>query len=327
MAFFLSNDEILKQFIGSEGSPIKKAIGPMESLESSGSKSKNLSVLQYPIDLLAENTQYQHCIQFNINKTDATAKGEGTTVGDLGNRLTGNFNTLLEKAGTAVGINNLSFNRKIRRTNESIKLYIPAQTMIFNQNNQYSDLSLTQQLGLALQAAQGGAQAAAEGILPAIGQNAAELGANKFGINPNLLLYAANGTALNPQLEVIFQQTDLRTFQFDFTLSPKSKAEADEVIKIIKSFRLHAAPSILGDKAQGRYITPPDEFDISFIFAGNPYDKVPKISTCVLTFFTVDYSPVGAFSTFRDGIPTQTIISMQFKETNLVTQDLVELGY
>jgi len=57
------------------------------------------------------------------------------------------------------------------------------------------------------------------------------------------LLFSA-GYAQNPQVELLFRTIQNREFLFDFKFAPRNKAEADEVIKIIQTFRFFAAPEI-----------------------------------------------------------------------------------
>ena len=54
----------------------------------------------------------------------------------------------------------------------------------------------------------------------------------------------ATGTVVNPNLELLFSGPRLRTFQFNFTLTPRSEEEATMVRKIIKFFKRTSAPSL-----------------------------------------------------------------------------------
>ena len=54
--------------------------------------------------------------------------------------------------------------------------------------------------------------------------------------------------------------------------------------------------------------------------------KLFDIGLCVLSNVTVDYAPNG-WSTFIDGQPTQTRLTLQFKETSVITKSEVNAGY
>ena len=51
-----------------------------------------------------------------------------------------------------------------------------------------------------------------------------------------------------------------------------------------------------------------------------------KIATCVCTGCDVDYTP-GAVKSFYDGSPTQITMNLSFKETELLTKQLIDKGY
>jgi hypothetical protein len=56
----------------------------------------------------------------------------------------------------------------------------------------------------------------------------------------DFLLYAGR-SAVNPQLEVLFKGTDMRSLQFIFKFAPFSVEEAKNVIEIIRTFKFHRA--------------------------------------------------------------------------------------
>ena len=344
MADFINDNPALEviSISGYPGSglPTSKAGGPLASLYNN---TRKISKMQYPIDL--SSGPYVHWIQFNIlESVGMSTDGLGGVANQNGRAglpsVSSFVNTNLASATNFVssqlgqtgsdslnkflGFNSsnpLSLQRRVRATNKMIALYMPNQ-VVFNQNNQYSDMSLTQQLGLALQGIQAGQDASGTG---GVGANLAEVGGKLATGDTNLGIFMATGLVLNPQFEVIFQQTGLRTFQFEFVLSARSKSESDAIAEIIKTFRMAAAPSVAG--TSGRYLIPPDEFDISFYFNGGQSNIIPRISTCVLTDIITDLAPSGQWSTFADGRPLATRMTLQFKEVEMITKDLVDKGF
>jgi hypothetical protein len=154
-----------------------------------------------------------------------------------------------------------------------------------------------------------------------------------FGQDASDFVLFAGGYAINPQLEVLFKGINLRSFQFDFVFSPFSRDEAQSVKDIIETFKFHAAPEILEKAGNGRYMVPPSEFDIEFMYKGQENRNIHKIGTCVLTNIAVDYSPDG-WSTFGGdpgavgaGFPTQTKLTLQFMETDIITKNKISQGY
>ena len=103
----------------------------------------------------------------------------------------------------------------------------------------------------------------------------------------------------------------------------------EDIKKIINLFRFHMLPELRGNAA--RFLTIPSEFDIHYMFMGedgaateNTYYH--KISTCVLQSLSVDYTPNGVKS-FSNGAPTQINLSLSFKETEMMTKEMVNEGF
>jgi hypothetical protein len=232
----------------------------------------------------------------------------------------------------------------VKRINGStIRLYIP-DTVNVTYNSQYDDMSLTGALGRPYFAAQAGASlfdsvtgAPGSGmnlerikeIVNRVGDNpyARQILANITGISEDLLLSGV-GAALNPQLQVIFQGVNFREHQFDFTLTPHSKQEAEEIKKIVKAFKFAAAPEIPTNAIFGKgiYFKVPDRFNVKFLYNGQENTNVHRITECVLKNVSVDYAPMG-WSTFDDGNPVQTRLTLQFQETEIVDKTRINQGY
>jgi hypothetical protein len=137
----------------------------------------------------------------------------------------------------------------------------------------------------------------------------------------------AMGYVFNPQEQVLFEGMDFRTFNMSFTFTPFSSDEAQQVRNIIKTFRKNAAPTIRTGGAQGFFYTPPSVFDISFLKGGSVNENINKLKECVLTDVTVNYAPNGTWSTYDDGMPVQTTLSLSFKEIELVDSVAIEQGF
>ena len=139
----------------------------------------------------------------------------------------------------------------------------------------------------------------------------------------------AFGTAENPFIEMLFKQMNLREFSYEFTFSPRNQREAEEVQAIIKLFRFHMAPELMGNNK--RYLRLPSTFDIHYMYqhsleSGHENNFYSKIATCVLSGVDVDYTP-GGVKSFQDGSPTQITMGLSFQETELLTKDMINKGY
>ena len=143
------------------------------------------------------------------------------------------------------------------------------------------------------------------------------------------LINKAFGQADNPYMEVLFDAMALRTFTYNFTFAPRNDQEAFEVQRIIQLFRFHMAPELQG--SQSRFLTLPSQFDIHYMFlskdgVASENNFYNRIATCVLQNCAVNYTPNGVKS-FEDGGPTQTIMTLTFKEVELLTKDRIADGY
>lgn len=239
--------------------------------------------------------------------------------------------------------------RKAKQLKQNIYLYIPDQ-VIAKHSHKYSDISATTALGDLGFLAQSGVDlkfddellnrltqkspASTELANRVVGAISDKLGLTGEGLQQ--LGLQATGYALNPQLEVLFDNTEFRTFQFSFEFLPRNITEAQQVMAIINNLRFYAAPELYNT----RYFVPPyyfeieymmrnptqdDEGNVSWGWQTNPY--MPKITTCVLENIDVDY--VGnsdRFVTYADGIPVSMKMVLNFKEIQIIHKGLIAKG-
>jgi hypothetical protein len=140
----------------------------------------------------------------------------------------------------------------------------------------------------------------------------------------------AFGQTLNPYIEVAFNSTGMRTFDYTFKFAPKSRAETDEVKAIIQLFRFHMLPEM--KTSAHRYLTLPSTFDIHYMWqngqtAAKENSFYNKIATCVLTNVDVNFTPNGEVQSFDDGAPTQIDMNLSFKETEMMTKQHIQEGF
>lgn len=323
------------------------AAGPLDALESNPF---NATSSMYPLNL--ENLS--HCMVFNINVQ--TNSKTYRNYQDFGSSRSQQLraNTILG-AGTTVDVFgntvNLTLNRKTKRIEQSIGLYVP-ETMIFTDAQNYETPSLLDKFGaggvaLAAGLATGNkvVEFAGIGILagaalaPFSKTAAAATKVVNSLTDPNgtvqTAVKAGLGWAINPVIEVLYSSPQLRSFTFQFNFAPRNSQEADAVWDIIQTFRIHQAPEFLGqaDAIQGAFFSPPSEFDITFMrkdpvgggFVQN--NNIPGISTCVLTNISTDYAHQNQWITFEDGMPVVTMVTMQFTELDIITRDRIQKGF
>ena len=141
------------------------------------------------------------------------------------------------------------------------------------------------------------------------------------------------GKVFSNRMEMVFKGVPRRSFSFQFTMMPKSEAEAASVNKICQMFRFYMAPSFEGAADTSRTFIVPATFDIEYrMLGGKENSYLNKISTSVLTGCEITYG--GERTTFfrphSDGNgapPVQTSISLTFKELEIITRERIGAGY
>jgi hypothetical protein len=148
-------------------------------------------------------------------------------------------------------------------------------------------------------------------------------GVNSAVKNTPDLLKLGSRMLLNPQQELLFKGVDFRTFSFSYTFSPKSKKESDTVQEIIRQFKGNMMPELTAGTLMYKY---PAEFDIYYYFDKDLNNNVHQHTTCVLEKVSINYSPIGQFSTFNDGSPNHITMTLEFKELATLDKDSVLNG-
>jgi hypothetical protein len=107
-------------------------------------------------------------------------------------------------------------------------------------------------------------------------------------------------------------------------MMPKSAAEAAMAEKIVKKFKTMMLPEI--KNAGAMQLTMPATFDIQYMHVGQENSHLNKIGTCVLTNMDVKYGG-DKYKTYKDAVPMETSMTLNFKELDLITRDKAEEGF
>ena len=119
------------------------------------------------------------------------------------------------------------------------------------------------------------------------------------------------GKIVNPNMELLFKDPSLRPFNFTFKLAPRSRDEAQEVIKIIRFFKEGMAPT----KSEANlFLQAPHTWMVSYNHRGKDHKYLNKFKECAMTSFTTSFTPDGNYATFEDGVMTSYQITMALQE-------------
>lgn len=205
-----------------------------------------------------------------------------------------------------------------RRITAAIALHMPNGGLVYTEDNKYEEVSMTALAGSAIGSGIGGAINAVANST--IGTTIVDGVTNVISNGAKLA-----GFPINPRVEVIFATRPMREWMFEVLLAPRNLEESETILEIIRTMRLYSAPELT---AGGFVFIPPAEFDITFYRNGQENRYLPRINTCVLKRFEVDYAPAeGKYSTFSTGAPVAVRMSMNFQEIEMLHKQRVYQGF
>ena len=148
-------------------------------------------------------------------------------------------------------------------------------------------------------------------ILRSLAVQAASIIPGAGNVTPEQLLARQTGGILNPNMELLFNGVTLRSFKFSFKLTPRSKTEADEIKKIIRTLKINMAPQTL---TNDNFLRTPNVFQLQYMTGPQPHEFLHRFKTCALTDMSVNYTGEGIYATYSDATPNSMIMDLTFKE-------------
>ncbi len=220
---------------------------------------------------------------------------------------------------------------------DKLSLYLPAG-LKFGQSTTYD----TKNMG-AIRNLMG----AGSGLIPGLSKAAAGFVDEAVGsiagieLNTGSALNALTGTVTNPRKEMMFNGTEIRSFDFTFQFRPKSREEAKSMILAVEMLRFHALPEINPSMS---FLSVPSEVQIWFLdyvntsaaypgrISGYPGDymeiskSLPRLGRCAITSVDITYHP-EANTVFEDGTPTMADVSLTLTELEPIARNHIsQLG-
>lgn len=170
-------------------------------------------------------------------------------------------------------------------------------------------VNLITNAGVDISASLGGS----DGIQDIITKKLSTMLVGQFGgnVSVNQLLARQDGVIFNPNKELLFNGVNLRNFNFQFKFIPRNDREAEQVEKIIKSFKRNMAPVVAQEYA---FLNTPSVFELSYRKGHGEHPFLHKFKQCFLENCTVNYTGDGFYSTYSDGRPVSMTLNLTFKE-------------
>ncbi len=224
------------------------------------------------------------------------------------------------------------------RISDSVCIYTPAEAVKFNYAANYESLATglaglmasSMEVGKSMDLKEAITQGGGQMLERVLGEAVVGIASALPGVGDiRGAIDKSMGRALNPFNEQVFRSVPFREFTFPFVFAPKNRKEMESVHKIIKLFRFHMLPEF-SNKTKGAFLSP-SEFQITYMYRNKENKYIPHISRCVMKSMDVDYSTEGTFHTFREddkgAAPITTTINCVFAETEIMTKEMIGLGY
>ena len=152
-----------------------------------------------------------------------------------------------------------------------------------------------------------------------------------YDVSADTILSRTAGVIANANTELLFAGVSLRSFEFNWLMSPRDVREAAQVRMIIRALKQWSAPRKLKKLVSGKdgadargtgqaggptyFLGTPNIFRLRYITAGNKdILGVNKFKPCALTDINLNYTPEGMWMAYHDGQPVAVQMSLKFNE-------------
>ena len=294
----------------------------------SGCGNSRAGNLQYPMDV-GHMSRSDHYVQFFINEQiDAKANISGGALPDQNFKTVGDPRDGIREVVYADRRSRTVPRAPTTRASGSITLYMPNQIQVSQKAN-YGEA----EIGLLVAGAVASYQTVSGGLSQIDLGSVADTLKKESGTGVAKALETAgatgavaakaiaSGETTNNRTEMKFEGIDRRSFQFTFRLLPRSPEEASAIQEIVTLFRYHSMPGFTDDML-GRTLKAPSTFDIQYY----PEEHLHKIGTSALEAVDVKFGGDRP-QFFKDNQPTETELTLTFKELDIVTKEKVAKGF
>jgi len=146
-----------------------------------------------------------------------------------------------------------------------------------------------------------------------------------FEVPAETILARGFGIVPNSNMELLFQGPTLRSFGFNWRMSPRSAKEARNVKRIIRMFKQGSAPRKLnsqsGAGAASLFLGTPNVFKLSYKTGDKEISGLNKFKICALVNMNVIYAPDGQWAAYAEGQPVSVQMSLNFQEIEPVYEN------
>lgn len=142
----------------------------------------------------------------------------------------------------------------------------------------------------------------------------------------NATTQRATGRATFNNTYMTYSGPAFRDFSYNFSLKPLSKESTEDIRRIVRFFKINAAP-IQRAMRVSRIYEIPKLFGITYHGKSGPMEHMNRIGKCALTSINVIYGG-DRFAVFdQDSAPVQVDLTLQFKEVQLLSSADMAAGF
>jgi hypothetical protein len=293
----------------------------------------NGGILRYPLEGLTDSTDY---LQIDIKRYEPIGANFVNTPDSGARTVVGN--RITNAAGSARPAN---LSRRALVNDGSILLPVPSEISTVNkveygqsemnslqaagasgainlmqdgfQNVVGNAQEAWRDLGNKVQKGVGSMEAGQEIFLSKL----AAMGISVFGnnVSANDLISRSRGEIFNSNMELLFKGPALRSFRFNYKLTPRSHKESEQLLLILRAFKRNMSPKVFGSSNSGNwFLKTPNVFELRYRTGSRDHAFLNKFKQCFLTDCTVNYTPDAVYATYDDTTPVSMMLTLNFQE-------------
>ena len=135
----------------------------------------------------------------------------------------------------------------------------------------------------------------------------------------NAILSREAGAIINPNMQLLFNGPTLRPFTFNYKMSPRDRGESVQVQKIIRMFKQSSA---VQRTQTNFFLRTPNRYRLEFLTGSDSSHRfLPKVKTCSLLGFGVDYTPENTYMTYENNSMVSYLVTFAFQEIEPIFND------
>jgi len=145
-------------------------------------------------------------------------------------------------------------------------------------------------------------------------------------VTTNQALGGTVGKVVNPNVEMMYEAPEMRTFSLSFKMFASTADESEEIRRICNTFKRNMLPEF-----GGQFIKVPKIVKVTFMTGNSANQFVSQFKPCAVSNVSVNYTPDGSWATYKGvssstgmnvvGAPVATTLTLQFKELKMLFAD------